>query len=259
MFRHISLVLFILCTALFGYSQSTQPILKLNTEIHSARINRLDTDASGRYILTCSWDKTAKLWEANSGQLIRTFRPPIGEGNDGMLFACAISPDAKWVLVAGWTEETRHDIYIFETSTGLLYHRIAGLPNKIDDLEFSPDGNFFAIGLGGSDGMRVYRTATFNLYAADSDYGGDVYNVCFANNGNLATVSFDGLVRLYDPYFNLIKKVRPVGGKRLFSLAFSPDSRKLAIGFNDSPRLQVLDGNTLELLYEPDKSKGYFF
>ena len=68
----------------------------------------------------------------------------------------------------------------------------------------------------------------------------------------MASVSDDGYVRLYDTNFNLLKKVQPSGGKEPFSLAFSPDSDLLAVGFYDSPTIQVLDGNQLTLRYEPD-------
>ena len=250
------LSLFLICSAVFGYSQSTQPILKLNMEMHTTKINRLDTDAAGKYILTCSNDKTAKLWEANSGQLIRTFRPPIGEGNEGMLYACAISPDAQWVIVGGWSKLGNHNLYVFEASSGYLYHRITGLPNVIQDIEFSADGIFFAVGLGESEGIRIFRSSTFSLYKTDSEYVGNVNNISFAKNGRLATVSYDGYIRLYDAYFNLIKKVKPSGGERPFSLAFSPDESKLAIGFTDSSRIQILGGNDLSLLYEADNKNA---
>ena len=50
-----------------GLTQTQEPILRLNTEMHTAKINKIDTDAAGKYILTCSNDKTAKLWDANTG------------------------------------------------------------------------------------------------------------------------------------------------------------------------------------------------
>ncbi|MFN0177127.1 MAG: hypothetical protein ACKVU0_20970 [Saprospiraceae bacterium] len=46
-------------------------------------------------LLTASTDKTAKLWDIASGSLLRTFRPPIGEGKEGMFFAAVRLPDER--------------------------------------------------------------------------------------------------------------------------------------------------------------------
>jgi len=87
-------------------AQTQQTFLTLNTQMHTAMINRISTDAENRYLLTCSDDKTAKLWDATTRSLIRTFRLPIGQGNEGMLYACAISPNTEIVVVGGWTGES---------------------------------------------------------------------------------------------------------------------------------------------------------
>lgn len=241
----------ILCYQL-TIAQRTQPILTLNTEMHTAKIGRISTDAAGKYVLTCSKDKTAKLWNAATGKLIRTFRPPIGEGDEGMLYAGAISPDGKIVLVGGWSKSRNHDIYIFNTHSGTLIRRIAGLPNVIHDLEFSPTGKYFVAALGGANGIRIYRTTSFALVKIDKDYNSRSVNIAFAPNGRLASVSDDGHIRLYAPDFSLLKKQATSGGKKPFSLAFSPNNQRLAVGYNDSPTLQILDANSLNVLYEPE-------
>ena len=69
--------------------------------MHTAIINNIDNDTAGKYILTSSWDKTAKLWDATSGDLLQTFRVPTGHGNEGMLYAGAISPDGSRIAVGG--------------------------------------------------------------------------------------------------------------------------------------------------------------
>ncbi|MCB0588244.1 MAG: WD40 repeat domain-containing protein, partial [Phaeodactylibacter sp.] len=229
---------------------STTPILTLNTEMHTAMIRHISTDRRGRYLLACSRDKTAKLWELASGELLRTFRPPVGEAQEGMLYACALSPDGQTVAVGGWS--AKNDIYIFDATSGLLQHRITGLPNVIFSLEYSPDGRFLAAALGGKNGIRIYNSHDYTQQAGDTDYGADSYNLAFDAWGRLATVCWDGHVRLYDNDFKLIKKAATKAGKMPFSIAFSPDTHLLAVGFEDSPIIQVLDAKTMGVLYEPD-------
>lgn len=231
-------------------AQSGEPVLTLNTPMHTAMINRIDTDRRGRYLLTGSYDKTARLWRLSDGQLLRTLRPPIGEGNEGKLYACALSPDGQVAAVGGWSKA--NDIYLFDAQSGVLLRRISGLPNVIFDLEFSPDGRYLAAALGGANGIRIYRTSDYQLHKEDKDYGDRSNNLAFSSDGRLAGVSYDGHIRLYDAGFQLQKKAATTGGKQPFSLAFSPDGRLLAVGYDDSPTIQVLDGHSLRLLYAPD-------
>jgi len=241
-------------------AQPTQPILRLNTEIHTAMISRISTDAQGKYILTCSDDKTAKLWDAGNGELIRTFRPPIGTGNSGMLYACALSPDGNIAAVGGWSyfDERTHDIYLLNTNTGEIIQRITGLEEVIFDLEFSMDGRYLATALGGRNGVRIYEwsdaLAMFQFLKKLDGYKDDSFNLRFDHTGRLATVCYDGYLRLYDNNFNELKEIQTSGGKQPYSLAFSPDGSKIAVGYDDSPTIEVYDAVSLELLYKPDIS-----
>ena len=228
--------------------------LVLNTGMHTSIIRRVSADQRGRTLLTVSNDKTARLWDLATGTLLRTLRPPIGESNHGILYAGTLSRDGSRAAVSGWTSQDGLDnnIYIFDTATGQLLHRIGGLPNVIFDLEFSPDGRFLAAALFGKNGMRVYRTSDFGLQAQDTNYGDNIYNLSFDAWGRLATICYDGHLRLYAADFKLLKKTATPGGKRPYTVAFSPDGLRLAVGYDDASTVEVFDGTSLELLYAPD-------
>ena len=83
---------------------STTPILRIEAGMHTAPIRRISTDVTGTRVITCSSDKTAKLWALSPGQpatLLRTFRIPIGDGNEGKLYACALRSDGNFVALGG--------------------------------------------------------------------------------------------------------------------------------------------------------------
>jgi len=238
-------------------AQTTKPILRLNSQMHTAKINRISTDAAGKYILTASSDKTAKLWDALTGDLLKTFRSPIDQGSEGALYAGALSPNGKIAAVAESTgKKIRKDnnIYVFNTQTGELIQRLSVHGNVIFDLEFSIDGTYLAAALC-SSGVVIYK---INLTGINSSkhktltgYGDGSYNTSFDHTGRLATVCNDGKIRLYDKHFNLIKKTRGAG-KKAYSIAFSPNGNKIAVGYLDVPEIEVFSGNNLKLLYKPE-------
>ena len=228
--------------------------------MHTAPIRGIDSDASDRFVLTCSDDKTAKLWDAASGALLKTLRVPAQEGNEGKLYACALSPDGTIAAAGGWTEGAEkgrgYNIYLFDTTSGAIVQRLAGMPEVIFDLEFRADG-ILAAALGGPNGIRIFNKtgSQYSLYRQDNDYGERSEKLTFDRRGRLASACFDGYVRLYDRDFALIKKKKTKGGKEPYSVAFSPTGDKLAVGYEDSGSVEVLDGNNLRLLYLPN-NKG---
>ena len=132
-------------------SPSTEPILRLGTQMHFSTIRRISSDTSGRYILTCSEDKTARLWEGGTGDLVKILRVPSEIGDEGKLYACALSPDGKIAAVGGITGykySGRIVIYLFNTLTGEMIQRLSGMEGVIYDIEFYSN-HLFAAALGG--------------------------------------------------------------------------------------------------------------
>ena len=233
----------------------TKPMLRLETGMHTAPIRRIDADRGERFLVSGSHDKTVRIWELQSGRLLRTLRVPLGEGDLGKVYCVAISPDGSSVAVGGWTGSasgTNNDIYIYDRQSGELRQVIGGLPNVIRHLRFSPDGRYLAATLGGSNGLRVYETAAYKQTAADPDYGDSSYWADFDANGRLVTTCYDGHIRLYGSNFKLIQKKKAPGGNRPFGTAFSPDGRRIAVGYLDSTRVDVLSADSLDLAFSAD-------
>jgi WD40 repeat protein len=235
--------------------------------MHTAIIKKIDVDAAERYLVTGSDDKTVRVWSLPDGRLLRVLRPPIGEGHEGKVYAVAISPDGKTVAVGGWTSKTGSDnaIYLFNRATGELRQRITGQLNRILHLAYSPDGSTLVASLKSSPdgstlvaslikkgGIRLYRTSDYRLQAQDTDYGAASYWAEFDSTGRLVTTCKDGYIRLYNKQFKLLTKRKAVGGHHPFAARFSPTGDKIAVGFQDSTRVNVLSGEDLNFLYSPN-------
>lgn len=242
------------------------PLLRIETGRHSSIIRRIDRDRTGRWLVTASEDKTARVWELPSGRLVHTLRPPIADGVEGELRSVAISPDGDLIATGGWTaigSDTGTTLYLFSRADGQLLGRVTALNDLITNLCFSPDGKLLVASTG-SRGIMVFsvdKAATIKLLliAADTDYGKLSFSADFSPDSRwLATTSFDGLIRLYDvsqlttnftTILPTLKKSAP-GGNEPFTIRFSPDNTKMAVGFNDTPAVDILSSHDLSLLYK---------
>ncbi len=235
----------------------TRPFPRIEAVQHTAPIIRISGDAKGRWMVTASHDKTARIWDLNTGDLVRVLRPPIGKNQEGKLYAVAMSPDDGLVAVGGytgWEWDGECSIYVFSRTTGALKHRVTGLPNVIRHLAFSPDGKRLAAALGLDNGIRIYRTGVWEEVGRDTEYGSDSYWVAFDQDGRLASTCYDGFIRLYNQDFEIIAKKKARGGKRPFGLAFSSDGSRIAVGFEDTTAVSVFSGQDLSFLFSPDTS-----
>ena len=239
---------------------SKQPFLRIETGMHAAAIRRISVDGANRYLVTASDDKTARVWELATGRLLRVLRPPIGEGDEGKLYAVAISPDGRTIAVGGWTSPDgfNTNIYVYDRESGRLMRRIPGLANVTFHLVFSRDGQWLAATLYGKNGIRVYETKNYTQVGEDRDYGSDSYGADFDASGRLVTSCFDGYVRVYDRAsggaLRLAAKLKTEIGEYPYGVSFAPDGLTIAVGFNDSARVAVLSARDLSLRFTPSVS-----
>ena len=228
-------------TALAG-DASTGAFLRIETGGHTARVNRLASDAQGRLIATVSNDKSLRLWARDGGEPLGVLRVPMEAGDEGALYAVALSADGSLAVAAGNTGSSWGDgvtLYLFDVKAQRLKARLPAQPQVLNDLAFSPDGRFVAGAFGGTAGIRVWDSASFKLVAEDTAYEARVSALAFAPDGRLATASFDGNVRLYDAAFKPKAKRKPGKGMP-YSVAFSPDGALLAVGYADQAQVDVL-------------------
>jgi WD40 repeat protein len=235
-----------------------QPVLVVDPGMHTAPIRGVAVDAAGRLAVTGSWDKTVRVWSLTEGKLLQTIHMPAGPGDIGEIYAVAVSPDGDLIAAGGWTRSTtdapEESIYLFETRTGKMTARIAGLPGNTHSLAFSLDGRYLAAGLGLRNGLRVYdRDRQWSEAFRDTDYGYSIYGATFAADGRLATASWDGRVRLYNRDFKLVVPPRKTtGGGRPHRIAFSPDGTTLAVGYEDAATVELFDARSLAPLPGPN-------
>jgi WD40 repeat protein len=228
-----------------------EPFLRVDPGTHTAPIRGLAADAAGRFLVTSSDDKTVRVWSAEDGHLLRTIQLPAGGSAVGAARTVALSPDGG-TIAAGSQSLVGSYIYLFDRVTGREIGRISDLPSSATKLAYSPDGSKLAVALNGADGVRLFDARTFNEIAADIEYGAGTEGLTFAYDGRIATASFDGKIRLYGPELDRRRILSAPNGKRPMGVAFSPDGRRLAVGYFSTTQVTVIDAETLRPEARPD-------
>jgi WD40 repeat protein len=252
------LILLNLSSYSFATAPANEPILRIDAGAHSDAIERISVDATGKTFLTCSDDKTARLYDVETGSLLKVFRSPVGPGSEGKLYACALSPDGTLAAVGGYTSldsEKGATIYLFDTGTGALTRRIKNINQVVLDLAFSPDGRNLVASLGGNKGIRLFLTADGRELARDSDYGKSSQSIHYSLDAHIVSTSYDGYLRLYDHSLTLLNKILPTAGQQLHSARFSPDGSRIAVGYKKRTQVDVFSTANLKYLFSPDTSK----
>ncbi|MDM0053041.1 caspase family protein [Variovorax sp. J22R115] len=218
--------------------------------MHTAAIGQMRADEPRNRVVTISSDRTVRIWQLPSLRLIRVLRLPQEGSIEGLPAGLAISPDGRTIAVGGWTGVTwakTASIYLYDSATGRMIRRIDGLADVISALDWSPDGRFLAVGMGGRSGVKVLDTGSWQPIAHDDQYQDSVSFLHFSAQGWLAASAADGAVRLYDTRHALVSRQSVGISTLLGGVRFSPDGKLLALGIIDKPIAVVLKVPTLEL------------
>jgi len=127
------------------------PELVLENGAHLDYVQAVKYTPDGNEIVTASWDKTVRIWDAATGKLIRTIRTPAYSGIEGQIFTMDVSADKKYIAVAGSsvgeTFNSRsekfigHYVLLIDFKTGKILDLAPNHGNSIYSVVFSPDGN----------------------------------------------------------------------------------------------------------------------
>lgn len=238
------------------------PILRINTEMHTAQIKRFAIDPAETIIATGSEDKTVKIWDLKSGELVRTIRIPIDEATVGRAFSVDFHPDGQRLAVSGLTGgpyEGEQSLYVFDVKTGELLAETKNLPSgTIEHLAFSPDGSYLASC--SSNGVQLFETATWQMISLDDS----LQRAMWADWSPTAAVptvaiaSFDGYVSIYEVRqgtLDAVQVIRAESGNMPFCVRYHPEGDLLALGYGDNTTVEVLNASDLSRAYAPDISR----
>ncbi len=186
------------------------PMPMLDTGGHMALIKGLVFTPDGRFIVSASNDKTIRAWDWPTGKTARVIRGESGVGEEGKIFAMALSPDGTRLAVGGWLAKFTGGnhrevaaIRLYDFATGKLLARLVGHENVVQALAFSPDGRRLVSGSQDKTAI-VWDLAPGpgqppRLARRLKGHADHIYAVAFATGGRrVVTGSFDHTLRLWD-------------------------------------------------------------
>ncbi len=115
---------------------------------HGETVNEVQFTSDDKYFLSAGMNSEVRIWEAETGKLVKTLSPDRDFG-----FVCGFfSPDSKYVAASGF----EGDIFLWDFETGELVREWNTSGRKVETLAFTPDGNYL-LSAGNDPYIRVYR------------------------------------------------------------------------------------------------------
>src|ERR1700712_2647101 len=104
-------IIFYMLTATCLFAQQGAPRIMINPMGHSSKIQNLIFTPDGSKIISVSEDKTLRIWNVSTGEMMQKLDPQAGDGPEGMLYASALTPDGSLLAVAGYELTADKQVY----------------------------------------------------------------------------------------------------------------------------------------------------
>jgi len=178
----------------------------------------------GKRVVTGSKDKTARVWDVETGQEKAVLR-----GHTDLVRSVAVSPDGKRILTASHDQTAR----VWDAETGQPKVTFLGHTAHVVGVSFSPDGTR-VLTHGSDKTVRVWDAETGRELVTVKGHTHYFTSAVFSPDGKrILTASDDQTARLWDAETGRENAVLKGDAGGIESAVFSPDGKRVVTGNKD--------------------------
>jgi len=211
---------------------------------HQSRISSVSWSPDGKYIVTGSWDGTAKIW---------TFDHDTWQCTATLTGHTRAINSVSWLqgkYIATGSDDKTAKIWAFDHDTWQCIATLTGHANGIELIAWSPDGKYLATG---SDDKTVkiwtIQDNQWQCIATLTDPNDWINSVSWSPDSKYLATSFsDKTARIWNLNDQCIATLTGHAGT-IRSLSWSPDGKYIATGsHDDTAKIWTTDGKCIATL-----------
>lgn len=190
---------------------------------HAESVRAVALSSDGGQLLTGSNDKTAKLWDVQTGKEIIALK-----GHSDFITAVAFSPNGQHLLTGGYDKTAK----LWDAQSGKMLRTFKGHSSSVQSVAFSPDSQQVLTG-SGDGSARIWDVKSGKVLQDLQGGGGYVCAAAFSPDGRrVLTGSLDGVARVWDAGTGKVLLTLK-GHNTVHSIAYSPDGGRLLTSGRD--------------------------
>ncbi len=214
---------------------------------HKDAILDLAFSPDGKTLATCGYDRLIKLWDVETGQLVRELKD-----HSDAVYGVAFSPDGA-LLASGSADRA---VKVWQVADGKRLYTLSDSTDWVYSVAWSPDGHRLAAA-GVDKSVRVWDVSAQGgkLVHAVFAHEGPVVRVAWsADSQTLYSLSEDRVAKAWDAGRMVERIVYPTQPEAPLALAVRKDQKQIAIGRYDGV-LVLLEEPTGKVQSQPLPAK----
>jgi WD40 repeat protein len=216
---------------------------------HSGTVWAVAISRDGRTLVSGSGDKTLKLWDLDTGHLLRTL-----SGNSDEVLSVAIGADGQTLTSGSYAD--KQAIKIWNLRNEERHSIVSGNPSKVWSVAISPDGKTLASS-SGDESIKVWDMQTGTLRRNLSGHSDTVWTIALSPDGQtLASGSTDQTIKIWNLQTGMLQRTLSGHSGRVRSVAISSDGKTLVSGSWDKT-IKIWNLQTGQLLHTLSGHSGY--
>ena len=182
---------------------------------HSSWVTSVTVSVDGTFLVSGSDDATAKLWDIQTGGVIKTY------DHSGGVYSVSISPDSTTLASGCWDGP----IHLWGVWTGVCFHVIHGHNNRVNSVSFSPVNSQHLI-----SASRDHSVKQWDINGSQIGLTHEGDGVTFSLDGTHFVSWRNQVATIHNSESGVVVTELQVPSGKILCCCFSPNGEQMAAG-----------------------------